>query len=68
MQIELQQFWVLFYFVYIFLVLSAVVHMLYQRRSPQNLTVWLLTLLLLPYLGVFLYLIFRFPKSPLQAQ
>lgn len=58
MQIELQQFWVLFYFVYIFLVLSAVVHMLYQRRSPQNLTVWLLTLLLLPYLGVFLYLIF----------
>ncbi|QKI89796.1 cardiolipin synthase [Thiomicrorhabdus xiamenensis] len=48
----------IFYFAYIFLVLSAVVHMLYQKRSPQNLTVWLLTLLLLPYLGILLYLIF----------
>ncbi|WP_319381808.1 cardiolipin synthase [Thiomicrorhabdus sp.] len=58
MEIGLNQLLVVFYLLYVFLVLSAVVHMLYQRRSPQNLMAWLLTLLLLPYLGVFLYLIF----------
>ncbi|MGC9386210.1 MAG: cardiolipin synthase [Hydrogenovibrio sp.] len=55
---EMTPFWVLYYFIYIFLVLTAVLHMLYQKRSPQNLTVWLLTLLLLPYIGILLYLIF----------
>lgn len=49
-------FWL--YFSYISLVIATLLHMLYQQRSPQNLMAWLLTLLLLPYLGVFLYLIF----------
>lgn len=48
-------FWL--YVVNITLVLSVILHMLYQRRSPQNLMAWLLTLILLPYIGVFLYLI-----------
>lgn len=49
-------FW--FYLLYISLVISALLHMLYQRRTPQNLMSWLLALLLLPYIGVVLYLIF----------
>ena len=32
--------------------------MLYQRRSPQNLMAWLLALLLLPFIGVLLYILF----------
>jgi len=48
-------FWL--YLTNIILVLSVVLHMLYQRRSPQNLMAWLLTLILLPYIGVFLYLL-----------
>ncbi len=46
------------YFLYITLVLAAVLHMLYQRRTPQNLMAWLLALLLLPFLGVLLYILF----------
>ncbi|VAW45441.1 Cardiolipin synthetase [hydrothermal vent metagenome] len=46
------------YFFYIALVLAAVLHMLYQRRTPQNLMAWLLALLLLPFLGVLLYVLF----------
>ncbi|MEA3405280.1 MAG: cardiolipin synthase [Pseudomonadota bacterium] len=49
-------FWL--YFSYISLVIATLLHMLYQQRSPQNLMAWLLTLLLLPYLGVILYLFF----------
>lgn len=49
--------------VYIGLVSATLLHMLYQRRSPQNLTTWLLTLIFLPYLGVLLYLLFGFRKS-----
>ena len=50
-------FW-LYLIIYSGLVLATVLHMLYQQRSPQNLVAWLLTLLLLPYIGVILYLIF----------
>ncbi len=46
------------YFSYIFLVIAAVLHMLYQRRSPQNLMAWLLALLLLPFIGILLYVLF----------
>ncbi len=46
------------YFLYIFFVIGATLHMLYQRRSPQNLMVWLLTLLLLPFIGLLLYVFF----------
>ncbi len=49
-------FWI--YFSYTSLVIATVLHMLYQRRSPQNLMAWFLTLLLLPFLGVFLYVLF----------
>jgi cardiolipin synthase len=31
--------------------------MLYQRRTPESLTVWLLVLFLLPFIGVILYLL-----------
>lgn len=49
-------FWL--YLINLVLVLSVILHMLYQRRTPQNLMAWLLTLILLPYIGVFLYLLF----------
>ena len=49
-------YWV--YISYISLVIAVMLHMLYQHRSPQNLMAWSLTLLLLPYLGVVLYLLF----------
>ncbi len=45
------------------LVAIAVIHMLYQRRTPQSQATWLLTLLLLPYLGVILYFFFGLRKS-----
>ena len=48
-------FWL--YFVYTILVIMAVLHILYQRRSPQNLMAWLLTLLLLPFVGLLLYVV-----------
>ncbi len=49
-------FWI--YLSYTTLVIATVLHMLYQRRSPQNLISWLLTLILLPFIGVFLYILF----------
>ena len=39
------------------LVFLVLLHMLYQRRTPQSLTVWLLVLFLLPFIGVFFYLL-----------
>lgn len=33
------------------LVLTALLHMLYRRRSPQSLMAWLLTIILLPYMA-----------------
>lgn len=48
---------------YAILVTATLLHMLYQRRTPQSLTTWLLTLIFLPYIGVLLYLIFGLRKS-----
>lgn len=45
------------------LVLITLLHMLYRRRSPQTLMAWLLTIILLPYLGVVIYFIFGLHKS-----
>ncbi len=47
----------------VILVLIALFHMLYQRRSPQSLISWMLTIILLPYLGVLIYFIFGLNKS-----
>lgn len=49
-------FWL--YLFNLVLVLSALLHMLYQRRSPQNLMAWILTLILLPYIGILIYIVF----------
>lgn len=50
--------WVLIaYALNLLLVLSILFLMLYQRRSPQSLTTWGLTLFLLPFVGVLLYLV-----------
>jgi len=46
------------YLLNIVLVLMTIFHMLYQRRSPQNLVAWILALILLPFIGIFLYVIF----------
>ena len=54
-----------FWFVLIDLTLVsiALLHMLYQRRSPQSLSTWLLTIILLPYIGVLIYFFFGLRKS-----
>jgi cardiolipin synthase len=44
------------------LVLSALGHMVYQRREPTSLIAWLLAIILLPYIAVPLYFIFRSRK------
>ena len=55
--LSLPLFW-LYLTAYSGLVLAALLHMLYRQRSPQSLMAWLLTLLLLPYFGIILYLVF----------
>ncbi|MCP3942562.1 MAG: phospholipase [Desulfobacteraceae bacterium] len=44
------------------LVLSALAHMVYQKREPTSLIAWLLAIILLPYVAVPLYFIFRSRK------
>lgn len=44
------------------LVLSALGHMVYQRREPTSLIAWLLAIILLPYIAVPLYFVFRSRK------
>ncbi|MCG8615764.1 MAG: phospholipase D-like domain-containing protein [Desulfobacterales bacterium] len=44
------------------LVLSALGHMVYQRREPTSMIAWLLAIVLLPYFAVPLYFIFRSRK------
>ncbi|MCF6310725.1 MAG: cardiolipin synthase [Sulfurimonas sp.] len=44
------------------LVIIVLVHMLYKRRSPANITAWLLLIVLIPYVAVILYFIFGFRK------
>ncbi len=50
-------FW-LYYISYSLLIVATLLHMLYKQRSPQSLMTWMLALILLPYLGVLLYLFF----------
>ena len=53
---------------------AAIAHMIRQRRSPQSALAWLLVMVLLPYVGVPLYLVFggrkmrriAISKGPLQ--
>ena len=61
LSIEDSPLWLLI--VDITLVTATLLHMLYQRRSPQSLSTWLLTIILLPYIGVLLYLFFGLRKS-----
>ena len=44
------------------LVIVVFVHMLYNRRSPTTIMAWILSMILLPYLSVLLYLIFGLRK------
>ncbi len=44
------------------LVLSALGHMVYNRREPTSMIAWLLAIILLPYIAVPLYFIFRSRK------
>ncbi|BFM05322.1 cardiolipin synthase [Halioxenophilus aromaticivorans] len=40
------------------LILSTLLHMLYQRRNPASMVAWLLFMVMVPYVAVFLYFIF----------
>jgi cardiolipin synthase A/B len=44
------------------LVLGSLGHMVYQRREPPSMIAWLLAIILLPYVAVPLYFIFRSRK------
>ena len=44
------------------LVLSALGHMVYQRREPTSMIAWLLAIILLPYFAVPIYFVFRSRK------
>ena len=44
------------------LVILVFMHMLYKRRSPANITAWLLAMILIPYVAIVLYFIFGFRK------
>jgi len=50
-------FFHLFFIASEILVFLVLLHMLYQRRTPESLTVWLLVLFLLPFIGVLFYLL-----------
>ncbi|MCK9474060.1 cardiolipin synthase [Sulfurimonas sp.] len=39
------------------LIAIVLIHMLYNRRSPNSITAWLLSIILIPYISVFLYFI-----------
>jgi len=44
------------------LIIVALIHMLYNRRTPNSITAWLLFIILLPYVAVVLYFIIGFRK------
>lgn len=44
------------------LIVSVFLHMMYKKRTPASIIAWLLFMILVPYLAVFLYLIFGFRK------
>ena len=57
------------------LIVIALVHMLYKRRSPARMIAWLLSMVLLPYVSVVLYFIFgtrkranRYQKKRIELQ
>ncbi len=50
------------------LVLSSLGHMVYQRREPTSMMAWLLAIVLLPYIAVPLYFIFRSRKLRRKAK
>ncbi|MCF6173143.1 MAG: phospholipase D-like domain-containing protein [Campylobacteraceae bacterium] len=57
------------------LIVIALIHMLYKRRSPASMISWLLSMILLPYLFVVLYFIFgsrkrkyRYKKAHIQLK
>ena len=45
-----------------FIIMFALVHMIYKRRSPVSMIAWFLFMILLPYVAVVLYFIFGFRK------
>jgi len=52
---------ILYHFLIVFgelMIVVALIHMLYKRRSPASIISWLLSMVLLPYLFVLLYFIF----------
>lgn len=60
-EIEQPTYWL--FAINLILITVAVIHMLYQKRSPQSLSTWLLAILLLPIIGVVIYFIFGLRKS-----
>jgi cardiolipin synthase len=48
-----------FTFITFLLVFAAIGHLLTQRKKPSSTIAWTLTLILLPYLGILLYMIFQ---------
>ncbi len=48
-----------FTFITFLLVFTAIAHLLTQRKKPSSTIAWTLTLVLLPYLGILLYMIFQ---------
>lgn len=44
------------------LIILVLVHMLYKRRSSTSMVAWLLFMILIPYVAVFLYLVFGVRK------
>jgi cardiolipin synthase len=48
-----------FTFITFLLVFTAIAHLLTQRKKPSSTIAWTLTLVLLPYIGILLYMIFQ---------
>jgi len=46
------------------IIIFAMLHMLYQRRSPTSIISWLLLMVVLPYVSILLYFIFGVRKRP----
>ncbi|MGM0623593.1 MAG: phospholipase D-like domain-containing protein [Campylobacterota bacterium] len=47
-------------------IVATLVHMLYTKRSPSSILVWLLLMIIAPYIFVFFYFIFGVRKHPNQ--
>ena len=39
------------------LIIVVLIHMLYNRRTPNSITAWLLSIILIPYISILLYFI-----------